>query len=38
MREEQEIHHIELAIEIIDNKLARISRDKARLEERKAEL
>lgn len=38
VREEQEIHHIELAIEIIDNKLARISRDKARLEERKAEL
>lgn len=37
-REEHEVHHIEQALEVINSKLERLERDKARLTARKEEL
>lgn len=36
--EEHELHHIDLAVEVIDNKLRRLEADKARLLRRRTEL
>ena len=36
--DDQEMHHIDLAIEVIDNKIARLERDKQRLLKRRREL
>lgn len=36
--DEQELNHIDLAVEVIDNKLRRLEADKARLLRRRTEL
>jgi hypothetical protein len=37
-REQHEVEHINLTLEVINNRIARLERDKARLERRRDEL